>query len=672
MKPPIIQNNKELQEKKSSEIKKYVLKKASYKAEFKIDYQNELNESQFEAVSSVEGPLLIIAGAGSGKTRTLVYRTAYLVESGIKPENILLLTFTRKAANEMLKRASTILDSRCENISGGTFHSFANIVLRKYSNALGLKNSFTILDRSDSEDAVNLFRNKFIENKKIRFPRKSTISEIYSKAVNKNSSVNDIIEREFPHFEYCIEQITEICSLYNEYKRENSLLDYDDLLIYLLTLLKSEENIKRKLSDTYKYIMVDEYQDTNKIQADIIRELAFTHDNVAVVGDDSQSIYSFRGANFKNIMDFPNIFQNTKIITLEENYRSTKEILNLTNEIILQAKEKYPKKLFSRDKTGEIPALVCAKDMQTESEFVAQRVCEFAEEGLSLKDIAVLTRSSSSTYNLELELNKRKIPYKKFGGYKFSETAHIKDIIAHLRVILNPDDKISLNRILLLIKGIGATTSSKLIPLFSGKELSNNLTVPKGNKFKDEISKLMELINNSKNPDLSLEQMISAVIDYYLPYFKEKYDDYNKREKDLEHFRDLAKNYKSLERFLSDMAVEPPNSSVLDIEEGSVKDEYLTLSTIHSAKGLEWDTVFVIGAVEGRFPSAYAFNNPEDLEEERRLFYVACTRAKNNLYITYPIDMFDHAMNITLSMPSRFVENIEDPLLEKWLAATEE
>ncbi len=672
MKPPIIQNNNELQGKKSSEIKKYVLKKASYKAEFKIDYQNELNKSQFEAVSSVEGPLLIIAGAGSGKTRTLVYRTAYLVESGIKPENILLLTFTRKAANEMLKRASTILDSRCEKISGGTFHSFANIILRKYSNALGLKNSFTILDRSDSEDAVNLFRNKFIENKKIRFPRKSTICDIYSKAINKNSSINDIIEREFPHFDYCIEQITEICSLYNAYKRENSLLDYDDLLIYLLTLLKSEEAVKRSLSDTHKYIMVDEYQDTNQIQADIIRELAFTHNNVAVVGDDSQSIYSFRGANFKNIMDFPKTFQNTKIITLEENFRSTKEILNLTNEIIAQAKEKYPKKLFSRDKTGDIPALVCAKDMQTESEFVSQRICELIEEGISLKDIAVLSRSSSTTYNLELELNKRKIPFKKFGGYKFSETAHIKDVIAHLRVILNPDDKISLNRILLLIKGIGSSTSSKLMPLFSEKNPANNLMITAGNKFKNEISKLQELIIRSKNPDLSLLEIVSAVIEYYLPYFKEKYDDFNKREKDLGHFLDLAKNYKSLERFLSDMAVEPPNSSVLDIEEGSVKDEYLTLSTIHSAKGLEWDTVFVIGAVEGKFPSIYAFNNLEDLEEERRLFYVACTRAKNNLYITYPIDMFDHAMNITLSMPSRFVENIEDSLLEKWLAAAED
>jgi len=370
-------------------------------------------------------------------------------------------------------------------------------------------------------------------------------------------------------------------------------------------------------------------------------------------------------------MDFPKTFQSTKIITLEENFRSTREILNLTNEIIRQAKEKYPKNLFSRDKTGPVPALVSAKDIQTEAEFIAQRICELTEEGLSLRNISILTRSSSATYNLEIELNKRKIPYKKFGGYKFSETAHIKDVIAHLRVILNPDDKISLNRILLLLKGIGSSTSARLIPLFSGTELPDNQAVPVGNKIKDEISKLQNLIISSRNPDLSVNEISALVIEHYLPYFKEKYDDFNKREKDLEHFGHLAKNYKSLERFLSDLAVEPPDSSVLDVEKGLINEEYLTLSTIHSAKGLEWDTVFIMGAVEGRFPSSYAFNNPDDLEEERRLFYVASTRAENNLYITYPIDMFDHTMNITLSMPSRFVENIDDSLLEKWTVSTE-
>ena len=475
--------------------KKYVLKKdPGIQQESVVDYKSELNEAQYQAVIHTHGSVLVIAGAGSGKTRTLVYRVARLIKSGIKPDNILLLTFTRKSAQEMLNRASTILDSRCDNVAGGTFHSFANLILRKYSTFLELNSTFTILDRSDSEDVINLLRGRFLDLKERRFPRKSTIADIYSKAVNKNTAIAEIVEAEYPNFMKCTDKIIEICEEYNKYKRTNSLLDYDDLLLYLKTLLTSNESVRRKLSDHYKYIMIDEYQDTNSLQADIVRLLAYTHNNVMAVGDDSQSIYSFRGANFKNIINFPELFEGTKIIKLEQNYRSSQEILDLTNEVIKFAQEKYTKNLFTTIKNGARPAVISATDQQTEAEFVSQRILELIEEGMPLNNIAVLARSSRITYTLEIELNKKGIPFRKFGGFKFIETAHIKDIISHLRVVVNKEDQISWNRILLLIDGIGIKASSRLIPLLTDGTARN--TLPVINKSKDRLTHLINLVLN--------------------------------------------------------------------------------------------------------------------------------------------------------------------------------
>ena len=625
-------------------VKKYVLKKQETSSQYKINYDKELNPAQLEAVKSKEGAILVIAGAGSGKTKTLTYRVARLIESGVKPDSILLLTFTKKAADEMLNRAVMILDSRCEKVAGGTFHSFSNFILRKYSNYLELQNNFTIIDRADAEDVVNHIRSKIIDKQEKRFPRKNTILDIYSKAINKNMSAQAVIESEYNQFAHCIDKINEISKEYIAYKRQNSLLDYDDLLLYLKTLLSSNEEIRKKLSNQYKYIMIDEYQDTNALQAEIIRLLASEHNNVMAVGDDSQSIYSFRGANFRNILDFPAIFPNTKIIKLEQNYRSSQNILALTNEIIKKAKEKYTKNLFSEIEFNEKPAIICTNDMQTEAEFVAQRVLELQEDDISLNDMAVLCRSVRMTYNLEIELAKRSIPYRKFGGLKFIETAHIKDVIAHLRFILNPNDIISLNRILLLLNGVGNQTAMRLLPM---------LTKPDVQTLK---------------PSLIVENLLA----YYEPILMDKYDDYQKRLKDLEHFLYLSQQYSNLEDFLSDLALEPPDSSVSEVEDGAVKDEYLTLSTIHSAKGLEWKVVFIIGAVDGRFPSVYSFNSEEELDEELRLMYVAATRAKSYLYITYPIDMFDHATGMVLSKPSRFLDDIDSEILEKWSLELEE
>lgn len=660
-------NNVEIINNNPIQPKKYILKKSKVTEEnFKIAYKTELNASQYEAVISTEGPVLVIAGAGTGKTRTLVYRVARLVEKGIDPENILLLTFTRKSAKEMIKRASVVLDSRCEGVSGGTFHSFANLILRKYSNLLGLKNSFTILDTSDAQDVVDLVRGRFPEIKEKRFPKKATICGIYSKAINKGSTAEEIIAAEYPHFINCTETIKLICKQYCEYKRENSLLDYDDLLIYLKLLLESNEEVRNMLSDKYKYILIDEYQDTNSLQSDITKLLASSHNNVMAVGDDAQSIYSFRGANFQNIMDFPNIFEGTKIIKLEENYRSTQEILNFSNEIISHAIKKYDKNLYSCGKTGVLPAIICSSDQQTEAEFVAQRILELSEEGIFLNEIAILARSARSTYKIEIELNKKGLPFKKFGGYKFVETAHIKDIIAHLRVVMNPEDVISWNRILLLLTGIGSTTSNKLISVLSKGQKPEISSIRLKATSKDALSKLLETIEEIESSKMPISIVVKKVIDYYQPLLAEKYDDFNKREKDLENFLSLVQGYSSLEDFLSDIALEPPENSIVGVEEGFTNDECLTLSTIHSAKGLEWKAVFITGAVDGKFPSIYSYNAVDDLEEERRLMYVAATRAKSELYVTYPIDMFDYSAGMVLSKPSRFIEDVSENILERW------
>lgn len=664
---------KEIITKKETQRKKYVLKKRPVvKTDYKVNYEEDLNEAQLEAVKSKDGPILVIAGAGSGKTKTLTYRVARLIEDGIKPENILLLTFTKKAAAEMLSRATIVLDNRCEKVAGGTFHSFANIILRKYSKLLGLKNNFTIMDRADCEDVINHIVGQLFPKKEKRFPKKSTLLDIYSKSINKVTPTKQIIADEFPQFVHCEDKIIEVHKAYVAYKRENSVLDYDDLLLYIKLLLENNDGLRKRLSNEYKYIMVDEYQDTNTLQADVIKLLASEHNNIMAVGDDAQSIYSFRGANFRNILDFPKLFENTKIIKLEQNYRSTQNILKLTNEIISKAKEKYTKNLFSNIVSPQVPALICAKDTQMEADFICQRILELLDEDISLSDICVLTRNARMSYNLEIELSKRAIPFQKFGGPKFMETAHIKDVVAHLRVILNPDDVISLTRILLLLKGVGASTVNNIMPIIKG-DLNPDIKLLPSNKSQS-LTPLFNTLGQLRDYSTTKkpEEIVSAVINYYRPILKDKYDDFSKREKDLDHFEYLSTQYSNLEDFISDLALEPPDASVEGMYKKNSDDEALTISTIHSAKGLEWDSVFIIGAVDGRFPSAYSFNSEEEMDEELRLMYVATTRAKNNLYITYPVDMYDYSMNMVLSKPSRFLDGIPDDILERWDITEEE
>ncbi|MCL5033923.1 MAG: ATP-dependent helicase [Bacteroidetes bacterium] len=649
-------------------IKKSVVGEAERRV-FKINYEQDLNPGQLEVVRTIDVPVLVIAGAGTGKTKTLIYRVAYLVELGCNPQSILLLTFTRKAANEMLKRAGALLKSTsAEDVAGGTFHSFANMTLRHYAKVLGYGEQFTILDDSDAADVVNLLRTRLSPEKKSqRFPKKETLVDIYSKSENTLTKIDEIVFKEYPRF---IEQIDDILKLkkqFDDYKRKYNLMDYDDLLKNLRELLAQNESVRKAITSKYAYVMVDEFQDTNKVQGEIVRYLGMDKDNVMVVGDDAQSIYSFRGANFKNIFDFPSYFPNCKIIKLTENYRSSQGILNFTNKVIDAAKEKYEKELYSRKKAGGRPAIVGTENENVQSKFVVQRILELREAGITLNDIAVLFRSSYLSFDLEIELTRANIPYVKFGGMKLVEAAHIKDVVAFLRVIENSQDAVGWHRILLLHPGVGPRVAEKVLDrLAHAGTGEKDAGQGAETKIPSSAEELIGFITGEGKKFTKPIEKVESVLRYYEPLMRDKYDDYAKREKDLVMFASIAERYKSLQTFLADLALEPPTESVVDLGEKDMKEEQITISTIHSAKGLEWNSVFLIWALDGKFPSMYATDDDEAIEEERRLMYVACTRAKENLYVTYPMNVYDRESGKIFTKPSRFIEVVPSEFYERW------
>jgi len=657
--------------------KEYTLRKDNYKVEItsnlkqRIDYEKVLNESQLRAVFSTDGSYLLIAGAGSGKTRTLTYRTARLIELGYNPTSIVLLTFTRKAAKEMLDRASALLDERCSKILGGTFHSFSYLLLRQYGNIINLDKNFTILDQQDSIDILGMIRNEII-SKNSRFPQKDTLQKIYSYTLNTGTSIEDYLLKEYPHFYHLTNEIEKLFIAYQNYKIENNVLDYDDLLKYTVLLLNSNDKIADNFLKSLSFIMIDEYQDTNHLQALITKALAKFNNNVMAVGDDSQSIYSFRGANFKNIMEFPQLFPKVQIIKLQENYRSPQEILDFSNEIIRNLKYKYPKVLHSNKKGKEKPAIIPTKNEQEQSEFIVNRILDLLDEGVNLNEIAVLIRSAYFSYDLELELQKKKIPFQKIGGIKFVEAAHIKDVLAFLKTSVNIKDVLSFSRILKLLNGIGHKKANQIISVLNFDLLKNfdkNFPISKINKLtnEEELFQLLKLLKNLAFDEESLSEKIQKVIIFYTPYFQSKFDDYNKREKDFNSLLTIASRYDDLQSFLSDLALDPPNSSILDFEDEQKEKNFLTISTIHSAKGLEWEVVFIMNVVEGYFPSYYSLKNEEQLEEERRLFYVAVTRAKERLYITYPMFINSNEMGSSFARPSTFLKEINPKFYEEWI-----
>jgi DNA helicase-2/ATP-dependent DNA helicase PcrA len=637
-----------------------------------IDYEKELNEAQLKAVLTTEGPLLIVAGAGTGKTRTLVYRVARLIETGARPESVLLLTFTRRAATSMLARAAALADARCQRVSGGTFHSLGHSVLRKFAEQAGVQRNFTVMDQSDTEDLIDLLRRQIRLTKERRFPRKRTIAGIFSMMVNKVSPLKTVLKQSYPQYSDERAGLEELYRLFEQFKRTRQMLTYDDLLVRLREALEASEDMRNQLSDQYRYIMVDEYQDTNKLQAQIVKLLTARHNNVAVVGDEFQSIYSFRGASHKNMLEFPKLFPGAQIIKLEENFRSTQPILDVANAIIENVKEGYAKRLFSRIDGGQPPVAVSARDENEQSRFVAERIEELREQDVPLSEIAVLFRSSSHSFDLEIELGKHGIPFRKFGGIKFAESAHIKDALAFLRLIVKPSDTLSWFRTLKLIEHVGDATVYQILDHLGVERKEFRSTRAREGLFKKlhrfparasykaqliRLARVLTTVLESKSPG----EQLSAVLRFYRPLLKSKYDDAQRRGRDLEHLQAIAKRYKTAAKLLEDVALDPTEATQgSNTRRGS---GFVTLSTVHSAKGLEWDNLFVIWMTDGWFPSNRFQDEFDDLEEERRLLYVATTRAKRDLHYVYPVNVYRGADADSFPALSRFLEPIPHTIL---------
>ncbi len=641
-----------------------------------IDYENDLNTEQQEVVFAKEGPLLVIAGAGSGKTRTVTYRVARLIEDGIEPSRILLVTFTNKAAKEMLHRVESLINMNINRLWGGTFHHIGNITLRAHSKAIGYENNYTILDREDSKDLLNsCIAERGLNKKENRLPTGDVLRDIISLSVNANKTLEEIILNRYPHLENYIFELTMVSRRYGFQKKRLNLMDFDDLLFYWKYLLEQHQEIRKAYCERFHYILVDEYQDTNKIQSDVIDILASFHRNVMVVGDDSQSIYSFRGANFANIIEFPNRYPDAKVFKLETNYRSTPEILYLANCSIDYNQNQFPKKLRAMRKSGTRPALVPLGDVIEQANFVAQRILELKEEGgISLNDISVLYRAHYHSMELQMELTRRGVPFEIRSGLRFFEQAHIKDIIGFLRIVVNPFDELSWKRVLKLFPGIGNVTAEKIWKFLSCRNEplkaidSNDIFSLISNKASSSMDRFRVILSEIKDPPTKYhpDEMVRIIMEAgYKDYLQDNYPNFESRIEDINQLSHFSNRYNSTEAFLSEMAL----LTDLSAEQITIdKDdrERIILSSIHQAKGLEWKVVFLIWCVDGRFPTSRSLEDHDGEEEERRLFYVATTRAKDDLYICYPTLDYYSKQSRRLLWPSRFIKELEPSAYEKW------
>ena len=608
---------------------------------------SSLNPQQLKAVKFGKGACLVIAGAGSGKTRSITYRVAYLIKSGVNPSNILLLTFTNKAANEMLDRASKLVKTKI-SITGGTFHSFAVRIIRQYTSSIGYDRNFSIMDMDDSAEIMNLIRSKYPAIQDKYFPKKKTLINILSKSNNTNSSIRSIIIENYSFYEKWIKVICKILKEYKSYKKEKGLMDFDDLLLNLRTILKNK-TLRNRISKKYQYILVDEYQDTNVVQAEIIQQLSYCNKNIMVVGDDAQSVYAFRGADISNILDFPKQYKNTTIIKLERNYRSNRGILDFTNDIVLNAEEKYDKKLFTKLMEDRKPLFYRPNSTSEQSSIISNTILS---SRIPRNEMAVLFRAGHHSNDLEVYLNTMKIKFVKFGGLKFMSMSHIKDIVSMMRNIYYPSDIVAWNRSLSLLEGVGPATVRKIVSTIETDGL-NGLEQYKKFSYGQKLfkySKLMMSLIPQKNPSI----IIKKVIDYYSPYLKKKYNKPEKRLKDIGSLIDMSKRYKTPKKLISDLTLDPDRGKDREVDKDT-----LILSTIHSAKGLEWKIVFIINVIEGCIPSEYATKS-KDIEEERRVFYVACTRAKEQLHLLSPAVESNYGKNFQIKDNiSRFLKTEE-------------
>lgn len=670
--------------------REYVLHGFQAPVDLQIDYARELNEQQLAAVTSLPGPVLVIAGAGSGKTRTLTYRVAWLLEQGIPAERVLLLTFTNKAAREMMRRTAELLGADLSTLWGGTFHSIGHRILRRHATVLGYRPDFTILDREDSRDLLKACLDEAgIDVKATRFPKAELLGDLFSMAVNTGRSVREVLEAEYEHFLPLASQIESLAAQFTERKKTANVLDFDDLLARWLDLLREQAEVLELYQRRFQFILVDEYQDTNKLQSDLIDLLAARHRNLMVVGDDSQSIYSWRGADFQNILEFPRRYPGARVYKIETNYRSTPEILQLANAAIAPNLRQFAKELVAARPSGGRPVLVACGDGHEQAAFVAQRALELRDEGVPLNDMAVLYRSHFHALELQLELTRRNIPFSITSGIRFFEQAHVKDVAAHLKLVANPADELAFKRLVRLLPGVGgksadklwrcyaaaretAVDSASLAPAVSGSGLGRTMQACVGAVPKKSAVAWAQWVATMAQLDAEplrgqTADMIRLVVEAgYQDHLQAAYPNYRSRLEDLEQLAVFARQFRGPDEFLAQLAL----LTNLDSDEerpAASDDEQIRLSTIHQAKGLEFGVVFVIMLCDGLFPSSRSLERPDSEEEERRLFYVAVTRAKNELYLSYPLlRAVAGSTGDLMQQASRFLRELPAGLVDEW------
>jgi DNA helicase-2/ATP-dependent DNA helicase PcrA len=665
-------------------MKKYVIKRDENSLPEKLSrYQQELNAEQFRVVTAKPGAALVVAGAGTGKTRTITYRVAYLIEQGVSPQRILLATFTNRAAREMLRRVENLTGSQnVHRVWGGTFHRIANLILRRHAVSIGYDSNYSILDAEDAKDFVNVCIDEAgIDTKAKRFPKPEVIQSIISYANNTDQPIEDVVIKKYPYFEMLTEQIKRVDYIFQDRKRARNVMDYDDLLLNWKRILISKPEIARVYAEQFQHILVDEYQDTNKLQAEIIDLLAVKHRNVMVVGDDAQSIFAWRGAEFTNIYEFPDRYPEAHVYKLETNYRSTPEILGLANTSIACNRKQFPKILQAVKKSKDFkPALVPCSNVEQQSAFIASRILELRDEGVSLEEICVMYRSHYHSLELQLELTRRNIPYRVQSGVRFFEQAHIKDVISYLRIIVNPRDELAWKRILKMIPSVGNATANKIYESLAYAENPFALVKkddfqykPRGANNWRNFVELLELLTSDENRNNPAKQIELILTGGYEQHLLETYENSEARLEDLRQLALYATRYNSTEDFLSELALlsterfkEPTGIAGEDVIQGGEEDELLTLTSVHQAKGLEWKAVFIIWAAEGKFPSPRSLKEIDSEEEERRLWYVAITRAQDELYLTYPLMMIDYSRQTVLQKPSRFIMECPPVQFEVW------
>lgn len=624
-----------------------------------LQLEIHLNPQQLEAVTTVLGPVLVIAGAGSGKTRTIVYRLAYLMEQGVEPSNILLLTFTKKAAASMLQRAGELAGLEVNRVKGGTFHGFSHRMLRSYGHLAGLSRDFVIMDRSDVQNVFAMLAKEMdLGGKGSRFPNKATLAAMSSKIANTGMSVAELLRNDFSHMEAERQAIEAVMNAYGVYKRENGLVDYDDLLLHWLRVLQEYPHVREAVGRECQFIMVDEYQDTNRLQAEMVRLVATGHDNVMAVGDDAQSIYAFRGANYRNILEFPEHFSGARIIVLEKNYRSTQPNLDCANAIIASGEQYFTKRLQAHRPGGAPPLLYAARDEGEQAAFVADRIEECLRKGIPGHEIAVLFRAAFHSFHLEAELKARGIAFVKRGGQTLVEASHIKDLLSLLRMVINPVDRLAATRVLCLIKGLGPKAAERILAEMLRAEdpwqcLASGAFRGVWASSVQDLGQLLQGIRNAQ--EMGLATILRRIMEWYRPYLEiHYYDDHPKRLQELQQLLAMSDRYSDPLDMLTDLTLEVPDMTQDDA--GKV-----CLSTIHSAKGLEWRAVFLLSLCEGRFPSHFA-EDENELDEERRLFYVAVTRARDLLCISCPAFIYVPSGGNIPVIPSRFLKEIPGEL----------